>query len=66
MGEEYSEIPIDPDEANDLRLHVKNCMKRHTALVKMISRDRVITWLYRAATLPILASIAAKLYGLEL
>lgn len=66
MGEDYSDFPIHPGEASNLRLHVENCMKRHTALVRMISHDRVITWLYRAATLPLLASIAAKMWGLEL
>lgn len=66
VEEDYSDLPIDPDEAVDLRLHVRNCVKRHTALVHMISNDRIITWLYRAATLPLLAAIAAKMWGLQL
>lgn len=66
VAEDYSDFPIDPDEAVDLRLHVRNCVKRHTALVRMISNDRIVTWLYRAATLPLLGAIAAKMWGIEL
>lgn len=63
---ELDDIPIDPDEATDLRLHVRNCMRRHSALVRMISRERIITWLYRAAVLPLLLTITAKIFGIHL
>ena len=62
---DYSDFPIEPEEATDLRLHVRNCLKRHTALVKMITNDRIITWIYRVITLPVLGSIAAKLWGFD-
>jgi hypothetical protein len=57
---DLEDIPVDPDEATDLKLHVKNCMKRHTALVKMITREKLFTWLYRTALLPPVLYIAWK------
>lgn len=63
MAEELDDLPIDPEEATDLILHVRNCAKRHMALVRMIHNDRIITWLYRGAVIPALLYICGKMAG---
>jgi hypothetical protein len=62
---DLEDIPVDPDEATDLKLHVKNCMKRHTALVKLISREKIFTWIYRALVLPGLGYVVFKLATIQ-
>jgi hypothetical protein len=68
---DYEALPIDPEEANDLGLHVTNCVKRHTALVTLIwsqrisfHRQQIITWMYRAITLPAIGFIIWQLVGI--
>lgn len=64
MARDLEDFPIEPDEAKDLALHVKNCMRRHTALVRMIRHDRILTWLYRAALLPSVGYLIHKMGGI--
>lgn len=47
MVDEYDELPIDPDEATDLRVHVKACVRRFAALLRKLDnmdekQDRLI------------------------
>jgi hypothetical protein len=65
--DQYLQLPIDPREATDLQMHVANCVKRHVALVSLIHRQEkrqmksnVITWVYRAITIPLLIFIAVQ------
>jgi hypothetical protein len=69
MGEKYEEIPIDPDEATDLPLHARNCMRRYVALVKLINdgnrrraKQEIVTWIYRGLVLPALLAILVTLW----
>lgn len=66
--ENYEEIPIDPGEATDLGLHVRNCLKRHVALVRLISagerrneRRDMRDWFCWVLALPAIGFIAWKL-----
>lgn len=61
MKDELEDIPIEPEEANDLGLHVRNCLKRHTALVKLIRRDKVYDWIYRTILIVPVLYVAGKL-----
>lgn len=61
---ELEDLPVDPREATDLALHVTNCVKRHTALVRLVRHDKIMTWLYRAGLLPLAVAAVARLYGL--
>lgn len=65
--DQYLKLPIDPKEATDLEIHVANCVKRHSALVSIIHKQEkrqmknaVITWVYRAITIPLLVFIAVQ------
>lgn len=53
MGRELDELPVDPEEANNLKLHVQNCVQRHAALVRFMHQDRKFTWVYRIVMIPL-------------
>ena len=71
MGDNYEEIPIEPGEATDLDLHVRNCLRRHTAMTRMIGamarshlKSEIITWVYRAIIIPVIGWIAWEMWKL--
>ncbi len=70
--EDLDELPIDPEEARDLPLHVRNCIKRHVIQVRliregMLSRQRsdMIAWLYRIVVIPALGFACWQLWALR-
>lgn len=72
MSRKFEEIPIEPSEATDLALHVRNCLQRHTALVRLINdglrrRDRsdFMSWVYRGVLLPAIGFVAYQLWALR-
>lgn len=70
MTANYKDLAIDPEEAADLRRHVGNCIKRHTALVDLIHRHErmmikteIINWVYRVFMLPAVIFIIVKMWN---
>lgn len=71
MGGDLEDLPIEPGEAADLGLHVRNCIRRHIALVRHINRfqarlarSEMITWIYRAIIIPVLCWIGYEMWRL--
>lgn len=62
MASKLEEIPIDPKEATDLDLHVRNCISRHVAIIQAIRSERLRQYIYQVIILPLLVAIAAKLF----
>lgn len=64
----YDEMPVLPEESNNLALHVNQCGKRYNALRSMLfdlratlGKERVANLIYRGTVLPLLLYIAFKL-----
>ena len=64
----HDEIPVLPEEATDLAIHVRQCSLRYNALLryhyeisKRLRWADWTSWLYRAITLPAVLWIAWQL-----
>ena len=70
--QDLEDFPIDPAEATDLALHVRNCIKRHVIQVRIIregmlrrQRSDMIAWLYRLVVIPALGFACWQLWALR-
>ena len=63
MSDGYDHIPVLPGEATDLNVHVDQCAKRYSALLRynndimrQIRAGRLEAWLYRTFTVSALSA----------
>lgn len=60
----YEDLPVLPEESNDLAVHVKQCTMRYNALLKRIQFSDLMSWIYRAVMLPAVGFLCLKMWEL--
>lgn len=70
MGNEHhDELPVLPEEATSLKVHVRMCVRRHLALIRYhhelsrkMWRSEMITLIYRSIMLPAVGALLWKFF----